>query len=290
MRRIFTFFLTFLLGVFVTALYAQTHTVSGTVIDKDANEPLIGANVLIKGTTIGTVTDLDGKYTLQASDKDILVFSYLSMKTIEEPVNGRTVINVKMASDTETLGEVVVTAMGIKRQSETLTYSAQTVGGKDVNDIKSVNMINSLQGKSAGMMIDTKLGLGLVAAGLYRTDRNDMLLPPSNVSLFGDVSTVGFYMLGIRGTHIFPQDKYRLDYTLYFYSFPSKFWGIGYDMGKVDANESDLDRWQAQVKASFLFRIADNLYVGPMASYDYVHGKNMERPELLEGMNLTTAN
>ena len=56
MRRIFTFFLTFLLGVFVTALYAQTHTVSGTVIDKDANEPLIGANVLIKGTTIGTVT------------------------------------------------------------------------------------------------------------------------------------------------------------------------------------------------------------------------------------------
>ena len=137
---------------------------------------------------------------------------------------------------------------------------------------------------------DTKLGLGLVAAGLYRTDRNDMLLPPSNVSLFGDVSTVGFYMLGIRGTHIFPQDKYRLDYTLYFYSFPSKFWGIGYDMGKVDANESDLDRWQAQVKASFLFRIADNLYIGPMVSYDYVHGKNMERPELLEGMNLTTAN
>ena len=54
MRRIFTFFLTFLLGMFVTALYAQTHTVSGTVIDKDANEPLIGANVLIKGTTIGT--------------------------------------------------------------------------------------------------------------------------------------------------------------------------------------------------------------------------------------------
>ena len=70
MRRIFTFFLTFLLGMFVTALYAQTHTVSGTVIDKDANEPLIGANVLIKGTTIGTVTDLDGKYTLQAGDKD----------------------------------------------------------------------------------------------------------------------------------------------------------------------------------------------------------------------------
>ena len=79
MRRIFTFFLTFLLGMFVTALYAQTHTVSGTVIDKDANEPLIGANVLIKGTTIGTVTDLDGKYTLQAGRQrhsGILLFKY----------------------------------------------------------------------------------------------------------------------------------------------------------------------------------------------------------------------
>lgn len=137
---------------------------------------------------------------------------------------------------------------------------------------------------------DTKLGLGLVAAGLYRTERNDTILPPSNVSLFGDISTVGFYLLGIRGTHIFPQDKYRLDYTLYFYSFPSKFWGMGYDKGDVDANETDMDRWQAQAKATFLFRVADNLYIGPMATYDYVHGKNLERPELLEGMDLTTSN
>ena len=67
---------------------------------------------------------------------------------------------------------------------------------------------------------DTKLGLGLVAAGLYRSDRNDTILPPSNVSLYGDVSTVGFYLLGVRGTHLFPHDKYRLNYNLYFYLFP----------------------------------------------------------------------
>ena len=76
----------------------------------------------------------------------------------------------------------------------------------------------------------TKKKHGLVAAWLYRSDKNDTILPPSNVSLFGDVSTVGFYLLGIRCTHIFPQDKYRLDYTLYIYSFPTKFWGMGYDM------------------------------------------------------------
>ena len=70
---------------------------------------------------------------------------------------------------------------------------------------------------------DTKLGLGLVAAGIYRSDPADSLLLPSNVSLFGDVSTVGFYLLGVRGTHIFPHDRYRAVYTLYFYSFPCKF-------------------------------------------------------------------
>lgn len=137
---------------------------------------------------------------------------------------------------------------------------------------------------------DTKLGIGLVAAGLYRANANDTLLPPSNISLFGDVSTVGFYMLGIRGTHIFPQDKYRADYTIYFYSFPCKFWGMGYDMGDDDSNKSDMKRWQARFKASFLFHLGDNLYLGPMVSYDYVIGRRIERPELLNGMDQHTWN
>ena len=137
---------------------------------------------------------------------------------------------------------------------------------------------------------DTKLGLGLVAAGLYRTNPNDTILPPSNVSLFGDVSTVGFYMLGIRGTHIFPQDKYRADYTVYFYSFPCDYWGMGYEMGNDDSNKSEMKRWQARIKGSFLFHLGSNFYIGPMVSYDYVIGKNVERPELLNGMDRHTWN
>lgn len=137
---------------------------------------------------------------------------------------------------------------------------------------------------------DTKFGLGLVAAGLYRTDPNDSILPPSNVSLYGDVSSVGFYMLGVRGNHIAPKGRYRIDYHLYFYSFPSEFWGIGYEMGDNDANKSDMKRWQAQAEVSFLFRVADNFYIGPMASYDYVIGKQIERPELLQGMDQHTWN
>ncbi|MGN1263348.1 MAG: BamA/TamA family outer membrane protein [Prevotella sp.] len=130
---------------------------------------------------------------------------------------------------------------------------------------------------------DTKLGLGLVAAGLYRSSRADSLLPPSNVSLFGDVSTVGFYLLGVRGNHIFPHANYRLDYTLYFYSFPSKYWGMGYDNGNNDANRSDMDRRQARMTATFLIRVADCFYLGPAATFDFVEASKVERPELLEG-------
>ena len=97
---------------------------------------------------------------------------------------------------------------------------------------------------------DTKLGIGLVASGLYHSAQRDSLLPPSNISVFSDFSTVGFYMIGIRGTHIFPGDSQRIDYTTYFYSFPSYFWGVGFDQGDNDDNKSKLKRGQAQVKAS----------------------------------------
>ena len=150
----------------------QTKTVTGQVVD-ETGEPVIGASVVVEGTTNGTITDFDGKYTLEADANSILVFSYLSMKTIEEPVNGRTKIDVTMVSDAEALDEVVVTAMGIKRESKTLTYSAQTVGGKDLNEIKNVNMINSLQGKSAGLQITpNSTGAGGSSKILFRGNKS----------------------------------------------------------------------------------------------------------------------
>lgn len=171
MRKSIILFLTFFLCV---AAYAQNLTVSGTVTDKDTKEPLIGVNVLLKGTTIGTVTDFDGKYTLEVDDsKGTLQFSHISMKTVDEPINGRSTIDVAMASDSEALEEVVVTAMGIKRESKTLTYSAQTVGGKDLNEIKNVNMINSLQGKSAGLQITpNSTGAGGASKILFRGNKS----------------------------------------------------------------------------------------------------------------------
>ncbi len=119
------------------------------------------------------MTDLNGNYTIQTNAKDVLEFKYVGMKNAEETVGNRKIINVSLSPNAESLGEVVVTAMGIKRQSETLTYSAQTVGGKDVNDIKSINMINSLQGKSAGLQITpNSTGAGGSSKILFRGNKS----------------------------------------------------------------------------------------------------------------------
>ena len=172
-KRSFLTVVMFLIGMFMTGAYAQTHTVSGLVKDKEMGEPLVGVSVSVKGTKNTTMTDLNGNYTIQTNAKDVLEFKYVGMKNAEETVGNRKIINVSLSPNAESLGEVVVTAMGIKRQSETLTYSAQTVGGKDVNDIKSINMINSLQGKSAGLQITpNSTGAGGSSKILFRGNKS----------------------------------------------------------------------------------------------------------------------
>lgn len=136
---------------------------------------------------------------------------------------------------------------------------------------------------------DTQLGLGLVAAGIYRNN-NDSLLPPSSISIYSDVSTIGFYLLGVRGTHLFPNDKYRINYNLYFYSFPSKYWGYGYSNAVNDHNESEYDRKQSRITTEFLINIGNKLYIGPTARFDYIKAKNVESPELWNDQKQETTN
>lgn len=139
---------------------------------------------------------------------------------------------------------------------------------------------------------DMKLGIGFVGAGLYRMNGCGKEMQPSNVSLFGSVSTVGFYMLGIRGNNLFPEDRYRLNYTMFFYSFPSYYWGIGYENGDNDDNETKIDRFQARMKAEFLFKVSNNLYIGPSIIWDYATAKDVlaQKIYLFDGMALTQRN
>jgi surface antigen len=136
---------------------------------------------------------------------------------------------------------------------------------------------------------DTKLGLGLVASGLFRVDRNDKSISPSNISIYGDVTTTGFYLLGIRGNVIFPRDRFRLNANMYFFSFPSEFWGIGYEAGHSD-NSTEYKRLEQQVKFEFLWRLAPNLYVGPNLMFRNVVAKDFDDISYLNGApkNVTT--
>lgn len=116
---------TFLLSIFLvgfTTMYAQ-RTITGTVSDDEG--PLPGVNVLVKGTKIGTETDFDGKYAIQAKTGDILVFTFVGMQVVEKVVGSADVINVKMMSDNAVLDEVVITALGIKREKKSLGYATK---------------------------------------------------------------------------------------------------------------------------------------------------------------------
>ena len=99
-----------------------------------------------------------------------------------------------------------------------------------------------------------------------------MLTPLSNVSVYADVSTSGFYSVGIRGTSRFKRDKYRLNFKAYFQSMPDKFWGIGYENGSNDGNEADYKRLMAEAKIDAQIRVLPNFYIGPLVEFSYVKG------------------
>ena len=147
-------------------------SVSGTV--KDANGPVVGAAVFVKGGTTGETTDIDGKFRLgNLKSNDVITVSIIGYETKEIVWNGQATLDIVILEEATALKGVVVTAMGMVRQSESLTYAAETVGGKDVNDIKSINMINSLQGKSAGLVITpNSTGAGGSSKILFRGNKS----------------------------------------------------------------------------------------------------------------------
>ena len=98
-KRSFLTVVMFLIGMFMTGAYAQVHTVSGLVKDKEMGEPLVGVSVSVKGTKNATMTDLNGNYTIQTSPKDVLEFKYVGMKNAEETVGNRKVINVTLVAN-----------------------------------------------------------------------------------------------------------------------------------------------------------------------------------------------
>ena len=138
---------------------------------------------------------------------------------------------------------------------------------------------------------DTGLGLGLVASALYSTDRSDSTLEKSNASLYSDMTTKGFLMIGIRGNNIFPKKRYRLDYRIYVYTFRSYLWGFSYPQSDNADNKSKYSRTKFEVMARFLIPVNRYSYLGPIARYQYVHAYKLkdQAPQLLEGLPKTVS-
>src|SRR5690606_19089225 len=131
----------------------MAQTITGTVSDQ-GGVPLPGVNVIEKGTTNGTSTDFDGNYTITVSSMDaVLEFSSLGMRALEAAINGRTTLDITMEEDAQELGEVVVTALGISREKKSLGYAVTEVQGEDVSLVKEPNVVNSLAGKVAGVVV-----------------------------------------------------------------------------------------------------------------------------------------
>ena len=127
-------------------------TVSGVVISTEDGLPVIGASVLEKGTSNGTITDFDGMYELTVQDGAVLVVSYVGLKTQELKVTGPQ-MDVRLSADAIAMEEVVVTAMGVVQEKKRLNFAVQNIGGEALNESQNSNFVNSLQGKIAGVSV-----------------------------------------------------------------------------------------------------------------------------------------
>ncbi len=142
-----------LLSALVTESWAQDRTVSGTVKD-ESGESLPGVNIILKGTTTGATSDIDGNWQLSVpSEGGTLVFQFVGMATQEIAVGSRSVIDVVMAADAKQLAEVVVTAAQIERQKRALGYGVETVSGESVQQVSEPDALRAIQGKIAGVNI-----------------------------------------------------------------------------------------------------------------------------------------
>ena len=151
-------FIISLLFLVVQVAFGQTASIKGVISSKADNMPLPGAVVSVKETKNSAITDLDGKFKLTVKNGTgaTLQVSYIGFKTVTVQLTGKDQeINVSLLSEDNTLDEVVVTALGIKKESKSLGYSLSELKGEDLNQVKTVSAINSLQGKVAGLNIST---------------------------------------------------------------------------------------------------------------------------------------
>ena len=182
------------LAISFSAFGQQPANIRGKVTSADSHETLSGVSVIVKGSTSGTSSNSDGEYSINASPNDSLVFTYIGFDEEHVAVGNRTTIDIALHNTGIGLSEVVVTALGIRREERSLTYAVQSIKGDQSNKAKETNVINSLQGKVAGVTI-TKNATGpggdskvLIRGNRSITNSNEPLYVIDGVPLAGNVS------------------------------------------------------------------------------------------------------
>ncbi len=164
--------------LFAIVLDAQ---VKGTVTSYSDGVPLTGVSIAVKGTSIGTITDIDGQYDINAGANDILVFTYLGFTSIEESINGRSIIDAALKEDVKTLEEVIVTGYGTQIKRE-LTGNIAKIKAADFKDIPVSSLEGVLQGKAAGVQINA--GTGKLGQAMQIRIRGNSSVSASNEPLY----------------------------------------------------------------------------------------------------------
>ncbi|KPK84662.1 MAG: SusC/RagA family TonB-linked outer membrane protein, partial [Bacteroides sp. SM23_62_1] len=219
MKRL-VLFLTLLLFAAIQLLQAQAVEITGTVTSSEDGSPVPGASIIVKGTTVGTVSSSEGTFVLRVpADATELVVSFVGLKTQDVRIEGRTTIDIIMEPDILGLDEVVVTALGITREKKALGYSVQDVSGESIGQSKETNIVNTLQGKVAGVQITN--ADGGVAAG-------------SRIIIRG----LSGLTVGDNNQPLWVVDGVPIHNN---YSQPTQYGGMDYGNAAMDLNPADIE-------------------------------------------------
>jgi TonB-linked SusC/RagA family outer membrane protein len=214
-----TIMLVFLLFAGVNFAFAQSRTVTGKVTSSQDGLGMPGVSVVVKGTIVGTTTDIDGVYTISVLPAHkALIYSFVGMTTKEVALGNQTTINVVLDPDVFQIDEVVVTALGITREKKSLGYATQEISGAELNTVKSDNFINSLSGRSAGVTVKANGNIGgstnvIIRGSSSLTQNNQALfivdgvpINNDNTNNAGQISGRNGYDYGNAASDINPND------------------------------------------------------------------------------------
>jgi len=216
--------LAFLGFIGLQVVFAQTRNLSGTVTSGDDGSSIPGASVIVKGTTLGTVTDMDGKFSLKIPPTaKTLMIAFVGMASQEIAIGNQTTINIKMTAERLDVDEVVVTALGISREKKSLGYASQSVKGDNISAVKTSNFMNSLSGKVSGVQIKKNTNMGgstnvVLRGSKSLNNSNQVLYVVDGVPINNQIGSAG----GVS---------------------PQNTGGVGYDYGNAasDINADDIE-------------------------------------------------